>query len=371
MLVLGGEVAWFSEPVQDWWCSRQSLARLAELQREQPGSARIRYHLAVALLKAGRYEEAFRHARDGTVMEPRSARLWRVAGLAARALDRLPESYQWLTRAHELGDRHRDLYVELASLEQARNHADASCRLLEEGLRYHRRDPELWYLLGLGYARLAAYERSQQALARACDLAPNEPRYWIGASSAWLFRNEPAQAAAAAERAVRAAPQNGEAWYHRARALSLLSRTSAPAVAEAEAAFREALRYATPDLAPSVWRDYGKFLLEQRRPREAAEWLRRAVAALPEDEVAAYSYGQALRRIGREAEAQRVLAEFERVSTRSRTIRYLQSRLLVAPDDEASRRRLVRLLREAGRHAEADHVERRGAPAPGASAAAP
>src|SRR5262245_13144937 len=83
LAVLLGEVSWYSDPVQDWYASRRSLPEVQALAAQQPGSVRFRYFAALAFLRAGRSAEALEQARAGTVMDPRSARLFRVAGLAA------------------------------------------------------------------------------------------------------------------------------------------------------------------------------------------------------------------------------------------------------------------------------------------------
>lgn len=349
LLMLLGEVAWFSEPVQDWWIGRQPLEQLQVLAAEQPGSTRIRYHYAVALLRSGKLEESLRQARDAAVMDPTQARLYQVGGLAAGAMGFQAEALERLSRARALGDHSAPTLEALAVLRVSQRDMGAGLRLAEEVLRRDPRRAESWYLLGQCRGALGMPAAWTEAMERATRLAPRDARYWLGLAESWLFRDRPREALQAADRALALAPDSPLGWLARARALAPNSRTPEQ-VRETEAAFRRATdeRSASPDDSLVGLQYFGAFLLEQGRFAEAASFLKRAWKVNPDDQAAAYALAQAYRRIGRRQEAQQVLKAFETRAGQQRDLRYLRSRVTADPANPQLHLSLARALEKAG-----------------------
>jgi tetratricopeptide (TPR) repeat protein len=355
LLVLGAEVAWYSDPVQDWRTGRQPLSRLRELAQEQPGSTRIRYYYAAALLRAGQADQSLEQARAGIVMDPISARLYRVAGMAELARGEVEPAFNSLTRARELGDRSPLLFERLAVLHMDARHFGEAARLLEECLRYHPREAEAWYRLGQCRGALGMPEGWTQAEERATHLAPADGSAWESLAESWLFRDRPDQALRAAERAVSLQPRDPVALLTRARCLSALAKTD-PELARAGEAFRQALEIPRrdPAEAAAAWREYGRFLLENGRSQDAVAALERVARWTPEDQKGMYALAQAYRRVGDSRKAEAALAQFERSSAEQRDIRYLQSRVSANPRDARALLALARALARVGRTREAD-----------------
>ncbi|MBI3909638.1 MAG: tetratricopeptide repeat protein [Armatimonadetes bacterium] len=313
ILVLLGEVAWFSDSVQDWWIGRQSLAQLERLVEADTGSPRTRYYYAEALMRQGRYREALDQAGAGAAMDPSAARLLRVAGLAAQASGNPAEARILLRRARELGDHTAPLLEGLAILEMDRGYAGVALELLDESVRRYPNRAESWHLLGHCRGKLGMPKGAVEAVQHATRLAPGEPRYWVGLAKAWLFHDRPDEALRAADRALSLAPDDANARLARAMALAGQARTG-PEIAQAETAFRQAVECPRTDAstAGAAWREFGKFLLEQGRPSEAIPPLQRALEEAPQDNAATYALARAYRRLGAVEKAQALLRQVEK-----------------------------------------------------------
>lgn len=368
LAALAAEIGWFSDPVQDWWTGRQSLVELERMAATQPGSTRVRYHLARKLLDEHRNPEALAHSAFAVKLDPALARNHELAGIAAYRSGRKADAHEYLTRARSLGDVSAEASEVLASLLMEQDDVGEALTLLGETVRRFPNRAESHYALGRCRARLLMLEGWTQAMQAAVRLAPDQPRYSSGLAEAWLYRNRPVEALAAADTALRADPAHAEALLLRARAMGDISRVGdAVTSAEADAAYRKALQASTDGgHRGKAEREYGRFLLAAGRPREAVTVLERARRLIPEDHAAVYALAQAYGRAGEPARAAALTRAFAEASGRLRDLRYLESRVVADPSNAALRLRLAHALVRAGRAAEA--AEHRRILAAGASA---
>ena len=155
-----------------------------------------------------------------------------------------------------------------------------------------------WKELGLKLASERKLEPAADALAKACEQAPQDEDacYYLARTLYTLGRYE--EAGEPFAKALRAAPKEILGRVHRAVALNF---TALNRPGDAERHFREALRLGS-DSDPRI--DYGAFLFRQGRLEEALPLLEQAVQAVPGSARAHTELGRVLLHLGkREAAA--------------------------------------------------------------------
>lgn len=230
---------------QEQW--EEAVSQLSQVLSLEPARLDARSHLATALQRLGRSNEALQVLADGLALSPDVTSLL-------------------LQRIHLLLDLHRP--------KEAR---DACCRLLT----LQPREGTSWYLLALVLVQRKRPGVALRALARARRLAPAQPEVWT--QTAWLALEAGDLHAAreAVERVLALAPEDSA---HQVLAAVVMEASgNLPAASEhAEEAVARAQGSA------AAWRALAQVRSRQDRLGEAEEALRTALNLEPKDTSSTY-----------------------------------------------------------------------------------
>ncbi|MFN4177083.1 tetratricopeptide repeat protein [Phenylobacterium sp.] len=226
-----------------------------------------------------------------------------AAAQAALQDGRADEAIQNLTALlGEAPDQPVGVYFTLGlQLYRKGRHAEAE-RWVAEGVRRFPRHVDTLNLHGVLLRRLGRWDDAVAALNAALRLQPKNISAMSNLANVQLDRNEPASAEALLTKLVRMEPRNSEHQRLLGRALMAQSRHDG-----ALQRFRQAILLDRNNR--NAWYDQIGLLMEMRRTDEAGEALERAAALFPNDPRLAESRIVALRREGRNVEAEAMLAQ--------------------------------------------------------------
>jgi len=282
-----------------------------ELLRVSPSDAWARRELGLALDQAGRYEEALREASEAARIEPRSTFSFSVLGLIHRRCGQLDEAraqyrravelsvdnseavHALLSLAHTDAERREELqFIEqqlieqvvsgdglLAYLELARPVLDPES-LLQSLRQAHQERPDLWHAwsaLVSQFGHLGRLDEARDLAQRATERFPHLPRVWLDLAFVHLWRNEPGEEIAAAERAFEISP----AWTPAALALTdALERRGK--LGDARGVYERALQHSGSD--GQLHACYAHLLWRQGQKTAAFAAVERALRLAPDYE---------------------------------------------------------------------------------------
>jgi tetratricopeptide (TPR) repeat protein/tRNA A-37 threonylcarbamoyl transferase component Bud32 len=264
--------------------------------RHAPREVWYWYNLAEALVELGRYDEALQPVQEATRLDPDHAFSWAKLGQVLRYLRRYSEALEAYRRA--------------VTLQPANAWAHNGCGIVlermeryEEALASYRRAAELspddvwyWYNQGNMLAVLGRFDEAVTVLSRAVAISSGHANSWARLGSAYRLTGHPAEAVKALEEAVRLQPDFAWAWGELGQALEALGRSD-----EAAEAWQRAGQPAGQQQHTIL--QQADQLLDANQPDLAARLLQRALAEDAESAPLWGRYGQALRRLGRIAEA--------------------------------------------------------------------
>ena len=171
---------------------------------DQPAGALRRAEFALATGQTG---EAERWARRAAEWDP-SAAPQHALGRILHALGKTPEAVQRIREAVALAPQESAYRYDLALLLAETGDAAGALDQLKETVRIEPRFGRAWYNLGLSHAAAEQLDDAARALARAADLMPESPDASFALATVLLRQNKPAESRAAAERALKIAPDH-------------------------------------------------------------------------------------------------------------------------------------------------------------------
>ena len=169
----------------------------------------------------------------------------------------------------------------------------------QSGLQAQADNAELWNLLGVCAARLEQLAMAEQCWRQALQCDPRTPDAHYNLGRCLMAQGQLAQAEAHYRAELAQRPEHAACQGNLGVLLEEAGRLD-----EAEAQYRLALRL-RPQSAAHCF-NLGR-LLYLRRPEEAEDWLRRALACAPDDVDALNLLGQRLAERGEQAEAETLL----------------------------------------------------------------
>lgn len=192
--------------------------------------------------------------------------------------------------------------IEQALAQESKGHADAAEKIFERIIAARPQHNVALHFLGLAAARKHEHARALELLGRAAasnypDAPP--PEYHIAHASALGRAARHAEAVAAADRAIAMVADNADALFTRGVALRKLNRED-----DAIASLERALLHKSDHF--DALNALGAALMDQPFPtqrRRAVDLLNQAVALRPKSVEAQCNLGNALRRIGKSADA--------------------------------------------------------------------
>jgi len=249
-------------------------AAFGEAQRLQPRNSQVYFYLAQVYAQRRQFRQAVVNFREAIRLAPRGLQSYlRLAELYTQ-LQRFHDAQQTLKELLRVRPDYADAYLLSGRVAQQQGDPTLAERHFRRYLRLRPGNPEGLSQLG---ATLLAEEKSQQAeplLQQALHKSPDLAGAHYDLGRLYSRRGEDLQAKFHLDTAVRLLPQSAPACYELGAVLVRLDE-----LAEAERNFRKAL-----DLDPNYPEAY-------------------------------YALGALLRRSGREPEASRVMADYDRLSS--------------------------------------------------------
>jgi tetratricopeptide (TPR) repeat protein len=294
--------------------ARLSDEALAAQVRARPGDARAADALGERYVNTGRAREAAAVLAAAAVRAPENATLQNHLGVAQAMLGDRTAARAAFDRAVALAPDGVTARENRARLALEEGDFPAALAQTREVARLSPRDPERQRRLGDLLAQISDFGGAADAYGAWARLQPGsfEAQLALGQASARAERYQEAGAALRAAQALRPLPPEDEVLL----GLSLAESPAGPAdTTEAE----RLLRAAVAEGRGGPEAPYGMGLLAARAGRwdEAVVWFRAAVKADPARERPRYRLARALLKAGRQTEAARELAAYDRLFRRS------------------------------------------------------
>ena len=267
----------------------------------RPADPEIRRQLAAAYLASGEPKQVLDLIQEATTDEDHYLR----------------GSAYYLGHQYSDADRESELALALApenpramvlrvQLLQRAGQQGAALELAKKAIALSPKWDEPHYLAGVSLFYIRHYGEASQNLARAIDLNPKSARALFLNGIALASQEKVAEAEQSIRRAIALQPKN--ARFHCHLGILLMRKSD---YASAEESFRKAVALA-PEYGLSHY-ELGKILARSNQLNAAAEELNQAVTRDPSLGSAYYQLSRVYARLGDTENAQRVLAEFQKL----------------------------------------------------------
>ena len=339
---LNGLAEWWGHlhPEESGFATRQAWAQ------RQPDDAQAQRLWGQALRENRRFPEAATALERAVALAPGSpAAHLALAGLLEDESLPAQASLEYLACLKI----HRDLLPALLGLGRttlAANLPLTASDVFAEATRIGPQSADAW--VGLGQADMAArqnYDRALRAFETASRLAPKRTDFWADYAGALRQNGRMADAEAMLRRRVAAAPDDGRSRYLLASLLLDHDPTDAR-LAEAQGETEEAMR-----LAPQSWAAQQQMAVVQMRlkkPREAAAWLQKVLAADPSNVGALLLLANAYQQAGQTPEARQASQRAAALSSAMQRIDVVNARAVADPSAVDNHRQLADLYARTG-----------------------
>jgi tetratricopeptide (TPR) repeat protein len=237
---------------------------------------------------------------------------YKLLGLAAARLDRLPSAIRAHQEALRLSPGRQDLLLNLAAVYQKSRDNESAIRLLESALARNAASPQIYFALALSQFNFGSFEEAERNCARALSADPRFDRAALLRGRALRRLSRPKDAMDAFRLAFQINPACEYCRYELATLLLAENRLT-----EAEPLLREVVT-ATPSNASAQF-ELGKLLHARGDTAGAIRALESAVAANPEQDEAWYLLGRIHMRTGERSRAQRELETVKQIKERRRS----------------------------------------------------
>jgi len=181
----------------------------------QPDSAVAHSHLAVAVLRVGRANEALVLAQRATELDPGYAFSYLVLGEANQAMNRFDEAIEAAKHAIQINPDYFDAYGILGSLYGQTKHYEESLEAFNHALRFDSRNADVYNGLGIAYYRLGRHEEGIKAVNEAVKLNPNFANAYINLGNWYNELGRYEEAVDAFTNVTRIAPKFAYAYFSR------------------------------------------------------------------------------------------------------------------------------------------------------------
>ncbi|HEU4938581.1 MAG TPA: tetratricopeptide repeat protein [Vicinamibacterales bacterium] len=275
-----------------------AIAAYRAALQPDPQFRRASNNLILALVKAGKGEEAVQRARDRVAQAPNDPDRYFTLGLA-QSEQNVEEAMKSFRRALEIDPRHALARYNLAL---ALDRSDRVAEAIEEMKQTLAIDPraETHYRLGVMYSRQGEFDAAIRELKAAIDRDPRSADAHAALGAVFRARRDWENAERELRRAIAINPDPAR-HYTLAQVLQQRGDSAGATAALAEA---ERLRHRREqDQQASVLTSVGTAKFDDGDLAGALELFRRAVAASDQYAPAYYQMGRTLQRLGRNDEA--------------------------------------------------------------------
>ncbi len=295
---------------------RAALPHLERAHALDPADEANGYDLALALLEAGKLDEA--RAQVGRMIAVNeTADLLNLLGDVEQHAGNFVAAAEPYQRAARMAPTEEHLFDWGDNLLKLRAFDDAA-QVFTASIARHPESARLHVGLGIAEYSRGQYESAVKSLCKAADLAPSDPRpYQFLGEMYGVFPGLGDEVTTRLARFAKANPKNALAQFHYAMSLWKGDRAaSEPAdLRRVEALLRQAV--ALDRRLGKGFLELGILLSEQQRYAEAIPELRRVTQLEPDLAQAHYRLAQAYQRTGQKALAAQELEVFQRLTART------------------------------------------------------
>jgi Flp pilus assembly protein TadD len=311
-----------------------SLPELEQIARTRDWDPKVYYWLGCRLTQNGQHKEAQAALARAAALDPKSALTLAMLGLTLARNDNPGAAEIQMRRAISLNPQLEFPHYALGNLYGRYNKWPQAADELKLAVKLAPTDAEAQYLLALTYGNLYQEDLKMDILERLVQQDPNNPRYLKSLGYVYLFFGRFEKAVDLYHRILSQNPDDAEGHYLLGRALGEMTNTPEQfAIAQQE--LTTALK--TDPNNPNGLLAMGILYFRRNQPALAAKELEHAIKAGVTEQKAWMYLGQSYARMGREEDAKRTLAVFQRRASTSRMITQLENRLLNTEDDSPDR----------------------------------
>jgi tetratricopeptide (TPR) repeat protein len=330
---------WARAPLHHLWLNRQSVTSLAAYVPDHPAEAEP------ALLLAERYLDSGQPASAEPVLlrlieqEPANARAWLLRSQAEFQQGKLAAAYASLQVAMPFLARSPEARWRLGLLRERRGDEAGAEAEFHRAVALDPGHVEARLELARGALSERHYGEALKHLEVAVRREPRNPMALEALALAHRGLGHLDQAERYAREEVRLAPQSSRSWRTLGQALQ--DRATAPALREAEQAYRRALQLEPG--SSELHHQLGMISFSRGDYAAAATELQRAIDLQPLNRLAYPALMQCYRRLGRSDRAERLQATYRKIDEMDLATAPLEYSIWAMPDNTALRMRLARL----------------------------
>jgi tetratricopeptide (TPR) repeat protein len=306
-----------------------------------PQDRHARYSLAVALMEADRFSDAFAALQPLAGPDDPDPIALELVSAVHEALGETPQAVAVLRQAVLLDSRNVNLYLDFAALSFNHQSFQVGIDMINAGLTQLPDSGALYVARGVLYVQLAEYAKADADFDKAERLDPNRALGSVARGLSQIQQNNLDQALITVRSQLKVNPKDAFLHYVLAELLSRQgAQAGSPEFQQALHAAIEAVRL-KPDFA--LARDVlSRLYLQAGEVEKAIEQCRLALRDNPSDDMALYRLIRALQSTGRQdaaAEVPALLKRFTALREEARQHQALESRYRLVEDTPAGARK--------------------------------
>ena len=201
----------YAEAIWRRGAQREAIAQLEEASRLAGDDATLSTRLAEMYLASGQLERARQDADRAIDLDPRLPGAWAIHGKVMRVAGLTRDALADDLRALGYAPKDRAILLEIAELYRQENQPERALQTLQtlaETYSPGEEPGQVLHLLGLAYAALGRCDDAVENLSLAVAREKPTPEMFCDLGEAQLLIGHPAEAAAAAEKALAIQPQH-------------------------------------------------------------------------------------------------------------------------------------------------------------------
>jgi tetratricopeptide (TPR) repeat protein len=326
-----------------WTDAEQSLTQaLPPDARDASAAMTSAWRDAAQQMAAKRYSEAAQSFRSSLKTDPQSASAWQGLGIALNLKGQGDEAFRCLTTALQLDPGLPETLYALAGFSFRTGLTDQAGRLLQSAARLNPDNATYQDALGTVLRlKMDKYGDAEAVFRRAVALEPNNAVYTLDLADIVARSHRSQEAETLYRQLLTQSPGNSEAAFALGR-LIVETHPTPDRLDEAEHLLKQVVA-SDPNHAGALF-DLGRLSLIRNAPKQAIDYLERAVVCAPHNAYAFYHLSLAYQRLGNMERARACRAAFQERADLDRNVLDLEQTARVRPKEPAVRLKLARAL---------------------------
>jgi tetratricopeptide (TPR) repeat protein len=193
---------------------------------EAPSPSVPHYNRGAEEFRQRNYPEAVRHFRAAVEADPRFHRAWAYLGLSLAAADQVDEAIEAYRKCIDIDPQYHKAYNNVGELYRRKGLLDYAAMVFKMATEIDATQAHYFYNLGITYLDIGMQAQAEEALAKAHGMAPGDFEYASDLAQARFNLGRFAEAAAALEAFLQAAPRHEREKEVEARLKMLRRRAS-------------------------------------------------------------------------------------------------------------------------------------------------